>query len=80
MLIELKAKIGLYLLETNKVSICVDIWSKKGITSSYLHLFLHTSDILIDLLIVELQQQDTIEKVKKFSSLDLTSYRHINMF
>ena len=28
-LIELKAKIGSYLLEAHKISICVDIWSKR---------------------------------------------------
>ena len=32
---ELKAKIGSYLLEANKMSVCIDIWSKKGMTSSY---------------------------------------------
>ena len=40
-LIELKAKIGSYLLEANKVSICVDMWSKKGMTSSYLGITAH---------------------------------------
>ena len=34
--IELKAKISSYLQEASKVSICADIWSKKGMTSSYL--------------------------------------------
>ena len=29
-LIELKAKIGSFLAEANKVSICADVWSKKG--------------------------------------------------
>lgn len=40
-LIELKAKIGSFLLEANKMSICVDIWSKKGMTSSYLGITAH---------------------------------------
>ena len=34
--IELKAKIGSYLQEANRISICADIWSKKGMSSSYL--------------------------------------------
>ena len=45
-----------------------------------LHLFLRTSDVLIDLLIVELRRQDAIEKVKKFSNSDLTRYKHIQLF
>ena len=40
-LIELKAKIGSFLLEANKMSICVDIRSKKGMTSSYLGITAH---------------------------------------
>ena len=35
------------------------------------------SDVLIDLLIIELRRQDAIEKVKKFTSTDLTRYKHI---
>ena len=35
------------------------------------------SDVLTDLLIVELRRQDAIEKVKKFTSADLTRYQHI---
>ena len=34
--IELRAKITSFLQQANKVSICADIWSKKGMTSSYL--------------------------------------------
>ena len=34
--IELKAKISVHLQSANFVSICCDIWSKKGLTSSYL--------------------------------------------
>ena len=34
--IELKANIGSFLQESKKISICADIWSKKGMTSSYL--------------------------------------------
>lgn len=45
-----------------------------------LHLFLRTSDVLIDLLIVELRRQDAIENVKKFSNPDLSKYRHIQCY
>ena len=43
-LIELKAKIGCYLRHVKKVSLAADVWSKKGLSSSYLgitgHFFL----------------------------------------
>lgn len=39
--IELKAKIGSFLQESKKISICADIWSKKGMTSSYLGVTAH---------------------------------------
>jgi len=39
--IELKAKIGSFLLKANKISMCADIWSKRGITSSYLGVTAH---------------------------------------
>lgn len=39
--IELKAKIGSYLEEASKVSITADLWSKKGLTSSYLGITAH---------------------------------------
>ncbi len=45
-----------------------------------LHMFLRVADRLIDLLIVELRRQDCIEKTKKFSSFDVTSYRHLDHF
>ena len=35
-LIESKAKIMAYLEGSNKISVCCDVWSKKGLTSSYL--------------------------------------------
>lgn len=38
------------------------------------------SDVLIDLLIVELRRQDAIEKVKKFTSTDLSRYQHIQKY
>ena len=40
-LIELKSKIGEFLEEANKASICADIWSKKGLLSSYLGITAH---------------------------------------
>lgn len=39
--IELKAKISSFLLEVNKSRICVDIWSKKGMSSFYLGISAH---------------------------------------
>lgn len=52
----------------------------KNVVIDNLHLFLRVSDVLIDLLIVELRRQDAIEKVKKFSSTDLTRYKHIQSY
>ena len=40
-----------------------------------LHLFLRTSDMLIDLPIVEIRRQDAIENVKKFTNPDLSRYQ-----
>ena len=45
-----------------------------------LHLFLRTSDVLIDLLIVELRRQDAIDKVKKFTCPTLDRYQHIQKY
>ena len=39
--IEMKAKIGCYLEQSKKVSLSADIWSKKGLTSSYLGVTAH---------------------------------------
>ena len=36
--------------------------------------------MLIDLLIIELRRQDVIEKVKNFSSSNLTRYKHIQSY
>ena len=44
-----------------------------------LHLFLRTSDVLIDLL-VDLRRQDAIENVKNFWNPDLSKYRHIQCY
>ena len=52
----------------------------KNVVIDNLHLFLRVSDVLIDLLSVELRRQDAIEKVKKFSSTDLTRYKHIQSY
>lgn len=40
-LIELRAKISIHLQSANLMSICCDIWSKKGLTSSYLGVTAH---------------------------------------
>ena len=45
-----------------------------------LHLFLRVSDVLIDLLVIELRWQDAIDKVKKFTTFDLTKYYHIKKY
>ena len=45
-----------------------------------LHLFLRVSDVLLDLLITELKRQDSIDKVKRFSSFDITKYKHMQGF
>ena len=46
-----------------------------------LHLFLRVSDVLLDLLLVELRRQDAIEKVKKFTGkFDIAKYKHIHGF
>ena len=52
----------------------------KNVVIDNLHLFLRVSDVIIDLLIVELRRQDAIDRVKKFSSADLSRYRHIQSF
>ena len=39
--IELKAKISVHLQSANFISICCNIWSKKGLTSSYLRITAH---------------------------------------
>lgn len=46
-----------------------------------LHLFLWVSDMMINLLIIELRRQDAIEKVKKFTGqFDITKNKHIHGF
>ena len=39
-----------------------------------LHLFLRVSDVLIDLLIVELKRQDAIDKARSFSGFDVNKH------
>ena len=39
-----------------------------------LHLFLRVSDVLIDLVIVELRRLDRVDKVTRFSSLEKLAY------
>ena len=41
LLIELKGKITLKLQDARKISMCADVWSKKGMTASYLGLSAH---------------------------------------
>ncbi len=42
------------------------------------HLFLRVSDVLIDLLIIELRFHDCVDKVKKCTNFDCTKYKHIH--
>ena len=45
-----------------------------------LHLFLRVADVLINLLIVELRRQDSIEKVNRFTCFDPKKYKHVDSF
>lgn len=45
----------------------------KNVVIDNLHLFLRVSDVLIDLLVIELRRQDAIEKVKKFFIFSILS-------
>ncbi len=45
-----------------------------------LHLFLRVSDVLIDLLILELRRQDSIEKTRKFSNFDVKKCAHLGRY
>ena len=45
-----------------------------------LHMFLGVSDVLIDLLILELKRQDCIDKVKKFTAFEPQKYRHLDSY
>jgi len=38
LMIDLKRKLASKLQEARKVSICADIWSKKGMTAAYMYL------------------------------------------
>ena len=50
----------------------------ENVVTDNLHLFLRVSDVLIDLLILELKRQDAIDKVRSFSNFDINRYRHID--
>ena len=45
-----------------------------------LHMFLRVSDVLIDLLILELKRQNCIDKVKKFTAFEPQKYRHLDSY
>ena len=45
-----------------------------------LHLFLRTSDVLIDLLITELKRQDAIDKATKINKFDKTKCKHLSAY
>lgn len=50
----------------------------KNVVIDNLHMFLRVSDVLINLLVVELKRQDAIEKVKRFTCFDATKYKHLD--
>ena len=52
----------------------------KNVVIDNLHLFLRVSDVLINLLVVELKRQDGIERVKKMTAFDPEHFSHINAF
>ena len=46
-----------------------------------LHLFLHVSDVLIDLLVTELRRQYCIDQCRRFSGqFDISKFKHIERF
>ena len=45
-----------------------------------LHMFLRVSDVLINLLVVELKRQDAIDKVKRFTCFDAVKYKHLHSY
>lgn len=45
-----------------------------------LHLFLRVSDVLIDLLVLELGRRDSIDKAKKFSNFDIKNFAHLEWY
>ena len=52
----------------------------KNVVIDNLHLFLRVSDVLFNLLVIELKRQDCIDKVKKFSSFDPTKCKHLDKY
>ena len=45
-----------------------------------LHLFLRVSDVLINLLVLELKQPDAIDKIRSFSNFDIKRHKHIERY
>ncbi len=52
----------------------------KNVVIDNLHLFLRTSDVLIELLLIELKRQDAIDKVTKFKKFDKSKYKHVSAY
>ena len=45
-----------------------------------LHMFLRVSDVLVNLLLVDLKRADAIEKLNKFSKFDSEKYKHLDAY
>ena len=52
----------------------------KNVIIDYLHLFLRVSDVLIDLLVIELKRQDAIDKVQTFNSFSIDKHPHLSAY
>ncbi len=70
--------------KTKKKSFCVShkpLFTNiplKNVVIDNLHLFLRVTDVLLDLLVIELKRQDAIEKVVKFNGIfDVARYQHL---
>ena len=50
----------------------------KNVVIDNLHLFLRSSDVLSNLLVIELKRQDAIDKVTKFKKFDESKYKHLS--
>jgi len=45
-----------------------------------LHIFLRVSDVLINLLLVDLKRADAIERLNKFNKFDSEKYKHLDAY
>ena len=52
----------------------------RNVVIDNLHLFLRVSDVLINLLVVELKRQDGIDRAKKMTAFDPERFSHVHAF